>query len=290
MRNKFFILLLAWTFFAVGCNSSDGNDIGTKFHSDSYFPIDAISTSSSALPTELNWSYRLAGGNSITVPSSSGSVFAEFQEYKIVVDTNESTRKAVLNGAIVVTADDEDYPGSYRVELTEFYETNSTGETVQERINIFLDFTLTDDSGNVVFQSNMTLQPLEPVLVFFDRTDFSELIGFRFGQQIAGVHTTGTLTQTAKLTQTIDTIGASTNYLYEVVEILDVLQVQGAEYSDVVVIDYTYDAFDSLTNQTIQTTSRIYLARGIGMVKGENIHSFYGAPLSWELVQTNLEQ
>jgi hypothetical protein len=275
-------LLLSGT--GPGCGSSSGSV--SPAHSASFFPVRG--TADGGGPAKvLEWLYRINGAKAVAYSATPGSSIQYADDSVVIMDGAVLTRS--IEGLLSSTSGGP--TGSVASTITDHLSGDAPAIMVERDIYARATLNLAGPASSsyvaIVYEFGAT-----PMATFFDRDDLDLLaIGFSETQQATGTATgsvsaiTGTSTQTEPVSATV-----MITQSWTLSEQLPTFQVLGRDYANVVKIDSVTSVVESTAGMMVETSSTTWLAKGIGLIRGEETIAQSGGTdtVASELLDTNL--
>ena len=292
---SFSIVIFGWLTITGSGDSSDSSKNPASYQkvsSSSFSPIRA--TNAAGENETLYWKYRINDGKEVTAEQDNLTMRFSFSTIDMTIDPKSLKRKADFKGDISGEVEGLSLNGDVEASVDETLSSLETSTFVDTQ-NLKIDMVLTVMGEKMEMNIDMSTDFEEPVEWFLDRNDLDTLpIGYVYDEQ---GDITGMATGTFELEiPGLDTIKESVNdpvvsvESWEIIGKLDTYTVNGTEYNNIVKVKRKTKIPESgLSGVSFTDADIIYwVAKGIGMIKGEGQFSILGQPLSVELVETNL--
>lgn len=244
-----------------------------------------ILSADSSVP--LSWKYQINGGLPLAVTIEGIPVSFSFSDLVQTIDPATLIRQGSYSGSITGGAS-----GSFTVGVSEELESLAEISLIKSQ-EMTMDMSLFA-YGQSVFIGLDVLMDFSPAAEWFlDRSDLDQLpIGYvynEFGVVYGTV--SGSMTVSGYGTTTLPATTITSPEKWTIVGKEESVVVKGKSYTNVVKVKRTtiMPTMDlSGANQQLEIT--YWVAKGIGMVKGEGYLQMYGQQLTIELLETNLTQ
>lgn len=264
--------------------SSAGGDTGNS----SFFPLAARSSSGSS--SDAYWLYRVNNGQPLQISVDGYTLGLQVQDLRLDVNSQAMTRTANFSAQISGVAS-----GNITTAVTEQLSSLQNATLVQSQ-SLSLNTTLSaqGQSVQVGINANVAYQPSAEW--FLDRDDLDQLnIGYVYSEQgNVSASVSGSLAITSSIgniNKPIPQTTVTSPERWEITGHQNNITVQGKTYQNIVVVKRTTAVPQADTSGNLSTVSidiTYWVAKGIGMVKGEGQYNILGQPLTIELVETNL--
>lgn len=297
LRSVILFILIVFGVSAItgsGGSSDDGKNSSNyqKVSSDSFSPIRAKDVSGNN--ETLYWKYSINDGKSVTAEADNLSMNFDFSTIDMTIDPDSLKRTADFTGKITGTAEGLSLSGDVEVSVDEML-ASLDASTLVDGQNFQMDMTIKLMGQKMTANFDMSTDFDTPVEWFLDRDDLDTLpIGYVYDERN---NITGMVTGTFEMSVPgMDNIKESINdpitsvETWEIIDKLDAYTINGTEYKNIVKVKRkTKMPEPGLSNVSFTDANIIYwVAKGIGMIKGEGQFSILGEPLDVELVETNL--
>jgi hypothetical protein len=289
------ILAAAALFFIGACN------VGSKYSefdqrpatSQSFFPVSGKLKDDDSAADQLWWVYRINQGKPVEVSLDDGETLSmDYDDLVMTVDVS----KKVLATSVSVNSRSSD--GSYNATISlEQKNQLELGETTQI-INrqILMTEEAKSEGKKIRISEDLRYEPDSPMRWILDSDDFDDdEPGDVIFQQTYDMHITGNVDTSIDGKTSTHTIDDSLGSITEVWTLLakeKSLRVQGTDYRNVVEIQQEGEVPDPDTNELTSLKATLWVAKGIGIIKGTNIAAFPSqkSEASFDLIDTNLVQ
>ncbi len=280
--------------FLMGCEEmrNESSSSGTSAFSASFSPV--VGVTSDGSPTALYWTYRVNGGNPMSMTSE--GVYMSMQVSDMQLTINPDTLQRLVSFSATVGGD---VSGSISANSTETITLN-TGRTLITDQDLRMDMNLGAQGATITGYMEVLTRPNSPVEWFLDREDLDTL---GVGYVSDGGNPTAMVTATVNLTVSVPGYGSQPAYesatepaqyheSWRITGVQDSITVAGKTYYNIVVVERTTLVPDSSFSSASAepTTITYWVAKGVGMVKGVGQYTIMGQQMTIELVGTNLSQ
>jgi len=256
----------------------------------SFYPF--ATRSANGASADAYWVYRVNNGQSISASQSGYSLNLQIQDLRLTIDNQAMTRTATFGAQLSGQAS-----GSVSTSVVEQL-ASLDGSTKIQSQNLNLTTQLNAQGQTIDISLAIQSNYSTPTEWFLDREDLDQLgVGYTYDEQgsiFADVG--GSLRLSSSFfNQTIDipSTRLSSPEHWEIVGYQDQITVQGITHQNIVVVERTTlipNADVAGTLATNPTKITFWVAKGLGMVKGEGQYTIMGQSLNIELVESNLIQ
>ncbi len=277
-------LIVAGAFSLSGCGGDSGPALPS--HSPSFFPVRA--TVAAGGPAKLlEWIYRINSAQAVAYSVTPGSTIRYADERVTVTDGAVLTRS--VEG--LLSSSSGGPSGRISSTSTDHLTDDSPANIVERDVDSSATLTVSGAprSSHVAIMYGFAATPMA---TFFDRDDLDALaLGFSETQQATGT-ATGSVTATGSSGPQTEQISVTVivSQSWTLREQLPTFEVLGRAYQDVARVESVTSVVESTTGTTDQTTSNTWLAKGIGVIRSEDVlmqSSGTDTTVS-ELIDTNL--
>lgn len=265
----------AWRTGANGCV------VAGNTQSQSFSPVSCGGSS----PTERYWRYQINSGTPLSITVEGITMTFNFNNFLLTVNPQTCLREGTFGGSITGTVS-----GHYSASTTEDLSIVSNKTLVNDsKILIDMQISFYGQSANIAIDLMTDFSPAAEW--FLDRSDLDQLaIGYVYDEGSITGTVSGSVSVSGQ-TSVIPPTSASSPGRWEIVGKQASAVVNGKVYNNIVKVSRTalVPGFDLSTGVANQNMSVIYwVAKGVGMIRGEAYLNFLGNALTVDLVDTNL--
>jgi len=247
----------------VGCGGVN-DSTPPPAHSSSFFPVRGTTDGGGA--ATLQWVYRVNDGHAVPFPATPGSNIRYNDETLRISGTTMTTS---LSGTLE-SDDGAGVMGTTSAVTTDHLSSDSPATVLAREVdgNSSLMASGMRIASRVMVMYSFGTMP-EPT--FFDRSDLDTLaVGFSESADLTAT-ATATVTSGSQSTSATETVSLSLSWTLQAV--LPSFTVRGTDYANVVQVLTTSSATESTSGATSQTSSKAWLAKGIGLIRAETTNT-----------------
>jgi len=293
MKKIIISLLVALPLLLIGCGgggsgSDDGDDDGSGGDSgDIYTPATSVSFSpitavdSNGQPAKLYWKYSANGGKPInaSLVDDSGqeiSILVTFDPMLINIDIGGETRVMSGEGSLSSDIATQVFEGNVSFLNTDNFSASDL-PTFIGRSRVLLKASI--ESQDILNRFSDTLFD-DPTEWFLDN-EYLDEFGLGVPSELEVSTATTTVTVAGQDLEVIEEVTSS----WKILEIKDSAIVNNKTYTNVVLVEQTIQI-----EQKDPVKVTYWVAKGIGMIRGEDFLDALGTRVDIELLETNLVQ
>ncbi len=265
-----FVISAATWGAAPGCGGSDPLPMA---HSSSFYPVRGTGDNGAAAGT-LHWSYRINGGKPITSSSTSGLSITFGDEDVLAKD--DSTISYATNATLTGPGGAS---GNETIRQTDHLTPGSSPATIDKReVSLMVSASSGGTQTSTSELANYTFTPPQPT--FFDRDDLDSLAaGFTESASFMAMVVVTTTESGPGASPQTQSMTIPATQTWTLMDKLATFQVLGQTYNNVVTVNAHGSAIDPTSGATMQADSRMWLAKGIGMIRAEEDGTFLSTNL-----------
>lgn len=258
--------------------------------SDSFSPTTAKDKATKSKDVVLHWHYAVNNGGAISSTLQGVNVSVSITSAEMTIDPADLKRRVALSGPLSGSALGRIFSGNYTAQISEELKSDGKNTFIKNQ-SLALAFDVSGARQFTVVNVAANTHDISPDYEWpLDSTDLDQQnIGESATADSKGVADFKvTVTDTPPVVRT--SVPVSLKDVWTVVEKLPTFEVRGKTYNNVVKVTRETNLPD-LTGNLTPVTMTYWVAKGIGMVKGQGVFGVLDVKdVIYELTDTNLSQ
>jgi hypothetical protein len=251
--------------------------------------VDSVTATTGQL-VPIHWVYKVNSGNPVSTSLEGVTMGITITSLEVSINPGDFKRSVSMLGSVSGNYAGITFGGKYQATINDLLLMDS-GKTYLSSESLLMGLTISaaGKSMSAKLTSNVSLNPLYEW--FLDREDLDQLeSGYTFRNNSNGT-ADFKLSMTGESTVTESGVPVSANDTWTIMEKISSLEIQGKTYSNVVKVQRVTEELD-LSGNTSSMTMYYWVAKGVGIIKGQGIYGLLGDDdnIEIELVNTNLTQ